>query len=241
MEKDLYARRKAFGLLLAAVVIAASLLIPPFEGLDRTGINALGILLAAVVMWVTDALPAGVTGLLSLVLMIAFGISTPADAFLGIGSNSVVFTISVFSLTIILTKSSLARRIIGSMIKWAKADSKKLVLAFMLASAVLSSVMSNLAVGAMFMGIAFTIFEAVGAQKLKSNFARCIMLGIPVGAVNGGMGTPAGSSLNIVALGLYEEVAGKTITFLQWTIIGFPFMLVMTFVCWFCIVKVLKP
>lgn len=241
MENIKINRKKVVGILATALIIALSHLIPESDELGREGITALAILFSAVVLWIMDTFPAGVTGLLALTLMIVFGVTTTSAAFSGLGTSSVAFTIAVFSLTIILVKSNLSYLITGLMLKWAKADSKKLVLAFMISAAVLSSVMSNLAVSATFMGIAYTILNAIDARPGKSNFGKCIMLGIPIAAVNGGMGTPAGSSLNIVALGLFEQITGRTISFLQWTIIGYPLMLVITPICWFFIVKILKP
>lgn len=234
-------KKKLAGIVVAVLIIVASFLIPVPEQLGVAGVRALAVLLAAVVLWIMDSFPAGVTGLLALVLMVMFGVAEPSTAYAGIGNNSIVFTIAVFALTIILTKSNLAYHIIGVMLRWAKADSKKLVLAFMMGSAVLSSIMSNLAVSAMFMGIAYMILNEIGAKPGSSNFGKCVMLGIPIAAINGGMGTPAGSSLNIVALGMMEQATGKTISFLQWTAVGFPLMLVMTPICWFFIVTFLKP
>lgn len=241
MEKATFSKKKVAGLVIAVLLIAASFLMPESEQLTRAGITALAVLLGAVVLWITETFPAGVTGFLAITVMVLFGVAPVSAAFSGMGSSSVAFTIAVFSLTIILMNSNLGLLLTGLLLKWAKSDSKRLVLAFMMASAILSSIMSNLAVSATFMGIAYTILNALGAKPGKSNFGKCLMLGIPIAAINGGMGTPAGGSLNIVALGLMEQMTGKTISFLDWTLIGFPLMLVMTPICWFFIVKLLKP
>lgn len=67
------------------------------------------------------------------------------------------------------------------------------------------------------------------------------MIGIPFAAVNGGMATPAGSSFNVLAMGVFESIAGKPLTFLQWMAVGLPTAIVATLVCWICLVKIFKP
>ena len=63
------------------------------------------------------------------------------------------------------------------------------------------------------------------------------MVGIPVAAAIGGIGTPAGSGLNILSMSLLEDTSGVAINFLQWSLIGVPMSLILTFVAWFVIKK----
>lgn len=233
--------KKALGIILAAVVILGATFIPGSEKLTHEGIMALAVLIGAVLMWVLDSLPAGVTGIFSLVLLVLLGVSKMNTVFSGFGSNIIFFAISVFCLTVIMTKSKLSLRLTGALLSWAKADSEKLVLAFMMGATLLSTVMGNISVTVIFMGFAYTIFKAVNAKPGQSNLGKCLMIAIPIAAVNGGFGTPAGSSFNLVAMGLYEQATGTAITFLQWTIVGFPLAFVMSAICWFSIVKILKP
>ena len=49
------------------------------------------------------------------------------------------------------------------------------------------------------LAIALGIFRKLGI-KPGSNFGKAIMLGIPIGSLIGGVGTPAGSSINLLGL-----------------------------------------
>ena len=59
--------------------------------------------------------------------------------------------------------------------------------------------------------------------------------------MNGGMATPAGSSNNILAMGLVEQLTGQSISFLQWSVVGLPLAILLTPVSWFFITAILKP
>ncbi|MEG0505728.1 MAG: hypothetical protein RR547_13855, partial [Raoultibacter sp.] len=56
--------KRLIGIALAAICIVGAFLMPGSESLSHQGITALGILLALVCLWVTAALPLGVTALL---------------------------------------------------------------------------------------------------------------------------------------------------------------------------------
>lgn len=43
------------------------------------------------------------------------------------------------------------------------------------------------------------------------------------------------------AMGVFESIAGKPLTFLQWMAVGLPTAIVATLVCWICLVKIFKP
>lgn len=42
-------------------------------------------------------------------------------------------------------------------------------------------------------------------------------------------------------MGVFESIAGKPLTFLQWMAVGLPTAIVATLVCWICLVKIFKP
>jgi len=53
--------------------------------------------------------------------------------------------------------------------------------------------------------------------------------------------TPAGSSINLLAMGQLEAHAGMEITFVQWMMAGIPLTLVMIPLAWWLMCKVYKP
>lgn len=67
------------------------------------------------------------------------------------------------------------------------------------------------------------------------------MIAIPVASMIGGMMTPAGSSINLLALSQLEMHTGISVTFIQWMAAGIPLTIVMIPLAWFIMCKVYKP
>ena len=66
--------KRLIGIALAAVFIVGSIFIPGSETLGHEGVMTLGLLLALVSLWVTSALPLGVTALFIIVMCPVLGI-----------------------------------------------------------------------------------------------------------------------------------------------------------------------
>lgn len=230
--------KSLIGVILAAICVTVTYLLPGSEELSHEGITALGVLGMASILWISNTLPFGVTGLLALVMLVLLGVSDMASVFVGFSNSSVIFVITVFCLTAAVMNTKLTLRLINKLLRWAGSSAEKLVLAYMAAAALLSSVMSNVPVTVLFLGLAQPVLKAVGAKPGSSRLGKCLMIGIPFAAVNGGMATPAGSSFNVLAMGVFESIAGKPLTFLQWMAVGLPTAIVATLVCWICLVKI---
>ena len=96
--------KRLIGIALAAVFIVGSIFIPGSETLGHEGVMTLGLLLALVSLWVTSALPLGVTALFIIVMCPVLGIvgglgqaiggfASPALFFIILGTdNGVNFT-----------------------------------------------------------------------------------------------------------------------------------------------------
>lgn len=233
--------KSLIGVILAAICVTVTYLLPGSEELSHEGITALGVLGMASILWISNTLPFGVTGLLALVMLVLLGVSDMASVFVGFSNSSVIFVITVFCLTAAVMNTKLTLRLINKLLRWAGSSAEKLVLAYMAAAALLSSVMSNVPVTVLFLGLAQPVLKAVGAKPGSSRLGKCLMIGIPFAAFNGGMATPAGSSFNVLAMGVFESIAGKPLTFLQWMAVGLPTAIVATLVCWICLVKIFKP
>lgn len=233
--------KKFVGIPLALVILVVGWFLPPIEGLTHEGIVGLAILFAAVAMWICETLPMGVTGLLALVLAPLLGIAEINTVFSGFGTTTVIFAMAVFSLTAIVMKSDLAIRLTGFLVRIAGRDSRKLVLAFMVAGGLLSAVMNDSATLVLFLGFADTVLENAGHVKGKSNLAKCLYLGSAFAIFMGGMATPAGASINVLALGLVEQATGQTIPFLSWILAAAPVAIVMIPIIWVVLTRVFKP
>ncbi|MBX9034952.1 SLC13 family permease [Gordonibacter massiliensis (ex Traore et al. 2017)] len=234
--------KRIIGLALAAVFIVGSCLIPGSEAISHQGIMALGLLLALASMWATSALPIGAIALFVVIMLPLLGIvDSVSQAFSGFAGSPLFFIIAVFSLPVIMGKTKWGVRLMAKLLNWTGSDSRKLVLGFMIATTLVSTVMSDVPTTVLFLGFALTILKAAGAEPGKSNLGKDLMIAVPVAAVTGGVATPAGSSFNVVAMQILQQTTGQTISFFDWMIVGLPIAIVMTPICWFFITKIIKP
>lgn len=235
-------RKRIIGLLAGIMIFVLTFILPPPAGMSVAGKNAFGILIGGIVLWVLNVFPIAITAFLLMILLPFYGVTPKlADVFKDFISPTIFFLIATFALTTIIMKTQLANRLTSVLFKWAHGDSRKIVLGFMLATAILSSIMSNVPTTALCAAIAITALQKSVPDMYKSNLVKAVMIGVPYAAVIGGVMTPAGSPNNIMALYLLEEAAKVHITFLQWMVIGIPVALITVVVAWLTLIKIFKP
>ena len=240
-SKEGFLNKRGVGFVLGVIIMIVCMCIPGSEAISHQGIMAIGSLLLAVVFWVCGTLPLGVTGMVALIIAVLTGAADVKSAFGAFGGGTVWFVVAIFSLPALLMKTNWPVRLVNVLLNIVGESSEKLVLIFMCAVALVSTVMSDTAAVVLFLGIAFVVLRAVDARPGQSNLGKALMIGIPIGAVIGGVVTPAGSTFNVLANGMLEQLAGYSVGFLEWTVIGLPVAIVCVPLCWFFIVKVLKP
>ncbi len=222
---------------IAVVILILSRVLPLPEGLTREGLSALAIMIAALVLWISEAMNMAVTTIFLCCMLPFFGVLKPAEMFKGFGGSVFFFMVGTMSITTALASTTIPTRIAGAILSWSKNNPRKLVLGFTVGTAVLSSIMSNIPTCALFASLGIAIMKANGDPKPgTSNLGRCLMISIPAGSVIGGFMTPAGGPTNIVAINALEAV-GVRVTFLDWMIMGYPIGLVcaILFAVWICL------
>ncbi|SDF00258.1 hypothetical protein SPACI_033320 [Sporomusa acidovorans DSM 3132] len=233
--------KKIIGLILGVIFLIGAKLVSPPAGLSEQGLLSLGILASGIALWICETLPSAITGLLLMVLVPIFNLMDMTNAFKNFGNISVFFIIASFSIVVILRKTKIPEKIVARMMNWAGTNPEKLVFGFLFCTATLSTVVSNTPDALMFLGLSYPILKAVNAKPGSSNLGKCLMIGIPISAMIGGFGTPAGTNINILAMSLFEQATGTAITFVQWMYVGVPMYLIMTTLTWFSLVKIFKP
>ncbi len=233
---------RVIGLIIACAVLITFALLPDSGSFTHQGWLSIGLLLTLAVMWITTPIPLGATGLLILVLMLLLGIAPNwAGATGGFANNAVFFAVAIFCLPVVVMKTKWGIRLVGWLVERVHENSRKLILLFMITCALLSTVLSDFCVTIIFYGFALTILKAANADPAHSNLGKCLMIGIPVAAVIGGMATPVGGNFNILAISTMEQATGTGVSFLEWMAIGLPIAAVMVPIAWFFLTLAFKP
>ncbi|MGW9551635.1 SLC13 family permease [Citricoccus zhacaiensis] len=257
-ERNLHLRRWigfGAGLVLAAVVFLAM----PADVEHNARLTAAVAVLMAV-WWMTEAIPIPATALLPLVLFPAFGQDIGVDDVGASYGNNIIFLfMGGFMLALAMQRWDLHRRIALVTVRAMGTRPGGVVAGFMIATGFLSMWVSNTATAVMMIPIGVSVLTlVVAADKsnpveetsdptsgdvkdavIKSNFGTALMLGIAYAASVGSLGTLIGTPPNALLAGYMAESHGVTIGFGQWMLVGVPLSIVMMFIVWFLLTRVL--
>jgi sodium-dependent dicarboxylate transporter 2/3/5 len=140
-----------------------------------------------------------------------------------------------------LERTGLHRRLALAIVSRGSGGPAQLLLAFMAATATLSTIVSNTATTLIMMPIGLSILRAARIDPGETRgFAGALVMGIAFSATIGGFGTLVGSPTNAIAVGIVEKATGYRIDFLTWAIYGIPLVLVSVPLCWLILMKVQK-
>lgn len=210
--------------------------------LTTEGKSTLAILVFAVILWVTEAIPFPVTGLVSILLLPLFGsIKFSQVVNMGFGNTIVVFFIAVMTISAALTYSGLTNRLALKMLSKIGLRSDLVVLSFFIVGATLSMWVTNMAVAAMLLPVGVGILKESRMEPLKSNFGKCLMISIAWSSAIGGIATPVGNGANILAMGYLRDLAGVEISFIKWMSVGLPAAILIIIPAWYSLLKIFPP
>ncbi len=233
--------KELIGLVAAVLASAIVLLMPTPEGLGVPGQRMAALFVLILILWSTEAIPIAIGSLLALVLQPLLGLNDLNTAFENFIGLVFFFVLIMFIVALAWVKTGLAHRFALTMISRAGTESRRVILVFTVGTGLVSLIVSDVPTCAIFMAVAIGIFEKLKLEPGKSQFAKGLMLAIPMGALVGGVGTIAGSSINVLGLQIIQDNGGPEITFLQWMAIGIPMVLILLPITAFIISKAFKP
>ena len=250
-------RKKALLFLLTALVtvIVWNLPIDSFgiEGLTVVQQRIIAIFVMAVMLWLTEAIPAWATSVVIIFVLLffasdsAFKIMQGSEAEMGqlldyqgvmacFADPTIILFLGGFVLAIAATKSGLDAKMAKVLIAPFGNRSEHVLLGFMLITGIFSMFISNTATAAMMLTFLTPVFKALPPDG-KGRVA--LTMAIPIGANLGGMGTPIGTPPNAFAYKVLNDPQGLNmgIGFGDWMMIMAPMVILMLIVAWFILLK----
>ena len=126
-------------LLLAGAVFVAVLLIPTPDGLTVQGQRALAVMLLAVILWATEAIPVPVAGVGGVVLLVLIGaVPELGPALYGFSQPVAYFLIGILTLGLAVQHSGLAERLATWLMRGAQGSPRLLYLQMLFSFAALT-------------------------------------------------------------------------------------------------------
>lgn len=126
-------------LLLAVAVFLVILLMPTPEGLSENGQRALAVMLLAVILWATEAIPVPVAGVGGVVLLVLIGaVPELGPALYGFSQPVAYFLIGILTLGLAVQQSGLAQRLATWLMRGAQGSPRLLYVQMLFSFAALT-------------------------------------------------------------------------------------------------------
>lgn len=216
--------RYATVVILAAAAFALSVSIPWHP--DPRVRRAAGIVLATLILWITEVMPLGITGLLIPVAATFAGVLKWSDALTAWGDPILFLFLGAFLLARALDKHGAFDFLVHA--RWARrfhgGHGSGLAIVVMLVAGAVSTMQSNTAVTAMLLPVVLAL-----ARKVRN--PALVLLGLSYGATFGGMATPIGTPPNFIGYAEMKKLGGG-VSFLSWMRVGVPVWLGTTVLAW---------
>ncbi|MEE4134540.1 MAG: SLC13 family permease [Desulforhopalus sp.] len=208
----------------------------PFEGKA-----AIALFLLAGTWWVFEVLPIGVTGLTIGVVQALFFIRPAATAFKDFMDPSVLFIFGSLMIGAVFTKVGITKRLAYKMLMIVGERTSMIYLGCFVVTALLTHVMAHTAVAATMYPLLLSIYALYSDDEKPTKFGKGLFIGMAFVAGAGSIITLLGAARGIVALGFYQEITGKTVSFFELTYYMFPIGWLMVLVLWVFFMLFLKP
>jgi sodium-dependent dicarboxylate transporter 2/3/5 len=225
------------GLWLGPGVAALMLALPPPAGLSPMGWTVAAVAVLMALWWMTEAVPLTVTAFLPFMLFPLMGVASAADTAADYYSPVLFLLLGGAFVAIAIEKAGLHRRVALAVARRGGATSSGLILAFLSATALVSTLVSNTSTALIMMPVALALVRAGG---LEPRLSSALVLAVAWGANIGGVGTIVGSPTNAIAAGLIEQGLGIRIGFIEWMAFGMPVVLLGVPLAAFILVRSLR-
>ncbi len=227
------------GFWIGIILFALVLLIPVNDAFTLPERNMLAITVLMAVWWMSEALPLAVTSLLPLVLYPILGIMKTSAVSPNFSHHLIFLFLGGFMIAIALQQWQLHRRFAIHTISLLGSNPRRLVLAFMLSTALLSMWISNTATTIMILPIALAVIHQIQGKEdpeemPRNVFGSVLMLGIAYSASIGGIATLIGTPPNVVFSGIYGKFFPQLpeISFVRWMFLAFPLAVLLFLLLW---------
>jgi len=188
-----------------------------------------GVTVWVALWWVFEPIPIPATSLIPFVAFPFLGVLSNKEIAGAYGHWLILLLLGGFILSTAMERSGVHRRLALGMLELTRGGGERgTLLGFMLAAALCSWWISNTATTLVLLPIAMAIIS-----DSKGLFRETLLLGIAYGASIGGIATPIGTPPNVVLMGVYQEMTGKEVGFLDWMVFGVPISLTLLGVAWF--------
>lgn len=214
------------------LVVAAWLPEPAGMAPQAWKVAAVAALMAA--WWVGDVLPRAVTALVPLIVFPVWGVQSMRVTAAPYAHPLLYLMLGGFVLGAAMERVGLHERLMSLLLRpaWARQGPRAVLGALMVATAALSSMVSNTATTLMMLPLAVALARLGGGV---AGAKPAFVLGLAYSSSIGGMATLVGTPPNAVLAAFSDELLGRPIGFGQWMWFGVPTAVCLLPLAWWAI------
>lgn len=228
MEEKSLGKSQVAAIIFGPLLFALAVLLLPESLFAFRARVAIGTVIWMGFWWITVPVSAAVTAFIPILVNALFGILPMSGIISDYFSEIVVLLLGADLLAIAWQVTGFDRRLsLKALCIIGPSATQQIIIWFVL-PALLSTVLPNAVVCMVLTPIAFAMLQYVSHEG--SPIRSIILLAIAWGAGVGGVGTPLGGAMNLIAVGSFEEITGREFAYLDWIVRLLPFMLLLILV-----------
>ena len=174
----------------------------------------LGVVFAALICFITEWLPVDITALCVAVLLIVLGLVSPDEGIAGFGNSATITVMAMFILSAGITRTGVIQVFRDLLLKWGGKSITRQILVMGLLVGPISGFINNTAVVAIFLPIIEDWCKKRGISPSK------LLMPLSFVTILGGMITLIGTSTNILASGIAQDLGYGEFSLFQFTKLG---------------------
>ena len=209
--------------------------------LSREGKAAIALFLLAGTWWVFEVIPVGITSLAIGVIQAVFLIRPAKVAFNDFMDPSVLFIFGSLVIGMAFTKVGLTKRVAYKMLTVVGERTSMIYLGCFLVTAALTHVMAHTAVAATMFPILMAIYTLYGEGHRPTRFGKGLFIGMAFVAGAGSMVTLLGAARSAVAIGFFNDIVNRNISFFELSYYMLPVGWLLVFLCWGLVMIMFRP
>jgi di/tricarboxylate transporter len=174
----------------------------------------LGVVIAALICFITEWLPVDITALCVAVVLIVLGLVTPDEGIAGFGNSATITVMAMFILSAGITRTGVVQVFRDLLLKWGGKSVTRQILVMGILVGPISAFINNTAVVAIFLPIVEEWCKKRGISPSK------LLMPLSFVTVLGGMITVIGTSTNVLASGIAKDLGYGEFRLFQFSALG---------------------
>lgn len=211
-----------------ALFLACTCLLPETVFPTAEARGAIGTIVWMAFWWITGPVDFAVTGLLPIVTNAFLQMADMSLVIADYADEIILLLLGASLITAVWEETGLDQRIAAKFLSLIGNSMRGQIAFWFLLTTILSSVLPNAVVCAEITPIAVSMLRYVGIHEIGSNKnGSMILMTIAYGAGIGGLASPLGGAMNLVAVDYLQEATGQEFMYTAWVIRFLPIMLIL--------------